>query len=522
MRENPVPAAQYLRMSTEQQQYSLMNQAAAIASYAERNGFVIVKSYEDAGRSGLSLRERPGLRALLEDVMHHDIQYAAILVYDVSRWGRFQDTDEAATYEFLCKTACAPVCYCAEQFSNDQSVASSLMKALKRTMAAEFSRELGVKSYEGEKRLAQLGFKMGGAPGFGLRRLLLSRTGKQIRLLRRGEHKSVTNERVILVPGPVHEVKVVRLIYKLLLQGMRPASITRELNRREIKNQQGRPWNYYTVLGILRNPKYAGCNVWGQTSKKLHGHCRVIPRDGWITAPGAFVPLVSMKTYERAQQILDDRTINKSDAELLERLRRLLSRKHYLSEQLLDKSRQVPAMNTYYQRFGSLRKIYKLVGYEQWDEYFNRRDKAVRTERLRHELIEKIAGKFPGSVSVRRLPPKRRHLLLVNGEIVVSVYLCRSSKWANGRPCWRFDPVAGETQNIALLCTMNGSNDGVENFYLFRSLGRTGNHKFGNGGRWLKKAMQLDSISEFHNAVAAIASLPELATRTRQAAPRPR
>jgi DNA invertase Pin-like site-specific DNA recombinase len=244
MRENPVPAAQYLRMSTEQQQYSLMNQAAAIASYAERNGFVIVKSYEDAGRSGLSLRERPGLRALLEDVMHRDIQYTAILVYDVSRWGRFQDTDEAATYEFLCKTAGAPVCYCAEQFSNDQSVASSLMKALKRTMAAEFSRELGVKSYEGEKRLAQLGFKMGGAPGFGLRRLLLSRTGKRIRLLRRGEHKSVTNERVILVPGPVHEVKVVRLIYKLLLQGMRPASITRELNRREIKNQQGRPWNY--------------------------------------------------------------------------------------------------------------------------------------------------------------------------------------------------------------------------------------------------------------------------------------
>jgi DNA invertase Pin-like site-specific DNA recombinase len=132
MADNPVPVAQYLRMSTDQQQYSLTNQAAAIAQYAERNGLVIVKSYEDAGRSGLSLRERQGLRALLTDVISRDIQYKAILVYDVSRWGRFQDTDEAATYEFLCKTAGAPVWYCAEQFSNDQSVASSMMKALKK------------------------------------------------------------------------------------------------------------------------------------------------------------------------------------------------------------------------------------------------------------------------------------------------------------------------------------------------------------------------------------------------------
>ena len=114
---------------------------------------------------------------------------------------------------------------------------------------------------------------------------------------------------------------------------------------------------------------------------------------------GAFQPLVSTKTYERAQQVLDERTINKSDTELLERLKRLLRRKHYLSEQLIDKSRQVPAMNTYYQRFGSLRKIYQLVGYKQWSEYFNRRDKAVRTEGLRSRFVEQLAGLFPGKVA---------------------------------------------------------------------------------------------------------------------------
>ena len=507
MAKTPVPVAQYLRMSTDQQQYSIVNQAAAIAIFADRNGLCIIKSYEDPGRSGLSLRERPGLRALLKDVVNGDIHYKAILVYDVSRWGRFQDSDEAATYEFLCKTAGAPVWYCAEQFSNDQSAASSIMKAIKRTMAAEFSRELGVKCYEGEKRLALLGFKMGGTPGFALRRLLISRTGKRIRILRKGERKSVTDERVILVPGPQREVKVVRLIYKLLLQGMRPASITRELNRREVKSQGGRAWNYYAVLGVLRNPKYAGCNVWGQTSRKLHGHCQVIPRTNWITAPGAFDPLVSTETYERAQRMLDERTINKSDAELLERLGRLLSRKHYLSEQLIDKSRQVPSMNTYYRRFGSLRKIYQLVGYEQWTEYFTRRDKAVKTERLRAEFVERLAGQFPENVAILHTPPKRRRSLLVDGSTIVSVYFCRSCQWPNGRPCWRFDPVAGETQNVSLVCTMTATNEEVEGCYLFRSLGRTSNHKFGRGSRWLKSALLLEDLSEFYEAVTSISDM---------------
>ena len=52
MSKDLVPAAQYLRMSTEQQQYSLLNQSVAIAKYADSNGFQIIKSYQDPGRSG--------------------------------------------------------------------------------------------------------------------------------------------------------------------------------------------------------------------------------------------------------------------------------------------------------------------------------------------------------------------------------------------------------------------------------------------------------------------------------------
>jgi DNA invertase Pin-like site-specific DNA recombinase len=55
------PAAQYLRMSTEHQQYSLENQSFAIQKYAEVHGFEVVRTYSDAARSGLVLRQRAGL-----------------------------------------------------------------------------------------------------------------------------------------------------------------------------------------------------------------------------------------------------------------------------------------------------------------------------------------------------------------------------------------------------------------------------------------------------------------------------
>ena len=103
-----VPVAQYLRMSTEHQQYSLQNQAERVKQYADEHDFEVIQTYSDAAKSGLVLRSRKGLQQLLKDVVSGVAGYRAILVYDVSRWGRFQDTDEAAHYEFLCRSGWLP------------------------------------------------------------------------------------------------------------------------------------------------------------------------------------------------------------------------------------------------------------------------------------------------------------------------------------------------------------------------------------------------------------------------------
>ncbi len=127
-------AAMYVRMSTEHQQYSTGNQQANIRDYAVRRGFEIVRTYADEGKSGQRIDGRQALQQLITDVESGHNDFQVILVYDVSRWGRFQDADESACYEYVCKRAGIQVAYCAEQSENDGSPVSTIVKGVKRAM----------------------------------------------------------------------------------------------------------------------------------------------------------------------------------------------------------------------------------------------------------------------------------------------------------------------------------------------------------------------------------------------------
>src|SRR5216684_3261443 len=224
-------AAAYVRMSTEHQQYSTSNQMDVIREYAKRRGLEIVKEYSDEGKSGLSIQGRDSLAQMIREVQDGGVKFSCILVYDVSRWGRFQDADESAYYEYACRQAGVAVHYCAEQFENDGSPVSTIVKGVKRAMAGEYSRELSSKVFQGACRLVQLGFRQGGAAGFGLRRVLLDQSGEKKAMLKMGEHKSIQTDRVVLVAGPDEEVKVVRRIYReFITDGKMESEIAAGLN----------------------------------------------------------------------------------------------------------------------------------------------------------------------------------------------------------------------------------------------------------------------------------------------------
>ena len=130
---NLIPVAAYVRMSTEHQQYSTENQLDRVKEYAARRGMEIVRVFADEGKSGLSMKGRDSLRRMIAEVETGKTEFKAILAYDVSRWGRFQDADESGYYEYICKRAGIAVHYCAEQFENDGSPTSNIIKSVKLT-----------------------------------------------------------------------------------------------------------------------------------------------------------------------------------------------------------------------------------------------------------------------------------------------------------------------------------------------------------------------------------------------------
>jgi len=262
-----IPAAEYVLMSTEHQRYSTENQADAIRHYVAARGFTIIRTYADEGKSGLRLDGRDALKQLFNDVQSGEAEFCAILVYDVSRWGRFQDADESAYYEHICRRAGIAVHYCAEHFENDGSPISTIVKGVKRAMAGEYSRELSTKVFAGQCRLIELGFRQGGPAGFGLRRMLVDQAGAIKGELARGEHKSIQTDRVVLAPGPDEEITIVYEIHRAFVaEEKSEQQIADRLNQRGILTDLKRAWTRGAVHQILINEKYIGNNVWNRVS----------------------------------------------------------------------------------------------------------------------------------------------------------------------------------------------------------------------------------------------------------------
>jgi len=363
-------AAQYVRMSTNYQWYSIANQAATIGAYAQMHGLTIVHTYRDEGESGLKIKNRMGLTQLIEDVRSGHADFGHVLVYDVSRWGRFQDIDESAHYEFTCKQAGIKVSYCAEQFDNDGSIISSIVKNIKRVMAAEFSRELSVKVHAAASRMARLGFKMGGQVGYGLERFTIDGDSNAKGVLKSGEYKYLKTDRVRLRPGTPVESAVVRWIFEQFIQGTSQANIVRELNRRGIPRKNGRPWNRNVMSGLLRNEAYIGNLVWNRYSCKLGGRKVKNHSDLWIRTEGCYEPTIDKDLFLRAKKVLDVLRLSIPEEEMLARLRKFLVKKGSLTATIIDSTPGLPATSTLKKHFGSLRNVYRLIGYNK-TRYWN-------------------------------------------------------------------------------------------------------------------------------------------------------
>ena len=462
---SPVRAAQYVRMSTEHQKYSTENQADVIAQYAARRGFEIVRTYADEGKSGLKLDGRDALKGLIADVTQGRADFTVILVYDISRWGRFQDADQSAYYEYICKEAGVTVQYCAEQFENDGSLSATIIKSMKRAMAGEYSRELSAKVFAGQCRLIKLGFRQGGAAGFGLRRQLVNENRDPKALLSRGEHKSLQTDRVVLVPGPDDEVQVIQSIYRQFVVDRRSeADIAQRLNAQGVRTDLGRPWTRATVHQVLTNEKYVGHNVFNRVSFKLK-QCRVRNTpDMHVRCENAFDAVVSGDLFAVAQQIILARSRRYSDQELIDMLAELLKVRGCLSALIIDQAEDMPSSVAYRSRFGGLTRAYRMVGYDPGRDFaYIETNRALRV--MHAGVVSETIGAIESYGAGVAVDPET-DLITINGELTLSIVLARSVRTQSGALRWKVRLEAGLHPDITIAVRLDEANQAACDYYV--------------------------------------------------------
>ncbi|MBR0685322.1 recombinase family protein [Bradyrhizobium manausense] len=507
-----VRAAQYVRMSTEMQHYSIQNQAAVIAAYAHAHNLALVRTYKDEGESGLLIKNRPGLLQLLEDVENGQTDFGHLLVYDISRWGRFQDVDESAHYEFMCKRAGIKVAYCAEQFDNDGTMLASIVKNIKRVMAAEYSRELSVKVYAGQCRFARLGYKPCGNPGYGLVRELVDEKEQSKGILKKGQRKYLATDHVRVRPGDQREVAIVRWIFNRFLEVKCETVVAWELNKMKVPSRPGTPWTRVMIGAILRDESYIGNLLFNRRSWKLRQTHTYNPPEQWIRAEGCLEPIVDRAIFAKVAKFINERRVDLTEEEMLLRLRRTLLKEGKLSVGIINRTPGLPCSATCQTHFGSMRNLYRLLGYTPKRNY-----EFLESRPLWSEQKTKLASRIRNAIrraGCRTSTGGWTDSLRVNGTICVSV---RAARWTPGKeethsPHWAIQCDTHVPAGWIAAIRLSEHNKAVLDYVLLPTDG-----KVKRTIRFSQAARRHRSIACFKTAEALVRAITRRVTRTSRA-----
>ncbi len=338
------PAVGYLRCSTDRQEQSLGDQRRTIEAYAHRDGYHLVRWYEDDAISGASADARAGFKQMLAEARSPDRAWRFVLVFDVSRFSR-GDLDEAGHLRYQFRQAGVEVIYCNENFTGSDS--DELVLGVKQWQARQYVKDLSKVTIRGLVSHTQAGAWGGGMPPYGYdleyadgtgkpyqrvrfmpggEKQVFSPEGSLLRTVPRGERLSTAkSDRAKLVLSAPERVRTVQRIFEMYADlGMGLRAIAARLNEEKIPSpgcanpnaNRDFTWCLSSVRGILQNRAYVGDLVWNRrTQGKFHrisnGQAqkretlrRQVEKNGhhdWIVVPNAHEALVSCDLFERAQ-----------------------------------------------------------------------------------------------------------------------------------------------------------------------------------------------------------------------------
>lgn len=268
-------AVGYIRVSTDRQAeegVSMDFQEEDIRKYCESKGYELTEMFRDAGYSGAS-KNRPDFQRMLRAIRQE--------VCDVV------------------------VCYKSDRLSRGLFPATALIEALDGT-------QIRMESVHDAIDINAFGLLA--AVGKIELESIRQRTRSAARSrASRGKVTGVVAYGYIMDEDGfpiVDEIKaeVVRRIFDLYISGMSANAIAKLLNQEGIPGPSGGRWWDARVLGIIKDPKYAGASVWGQRQYtfKDNGDGRDVrlthrqPKETWVDVP--FPAIVDRQTFDEAQR----------------------------------------------------------------------------------------------------------------------------------------------------------------------------------------------------------------------------
>jgi hypothetical protein len=193
------------------------------------------------------------------------------------------------------------------------------------------------------------------------------------------------------------------------------------------------------------------------------------------------------------------------DPELLRKLKWLLTKKGYLSEELVKRTAGMPSLATIYHRFGRFERIYRILGYRPRSDVFTGSEHREQTYHVRDQLIHQLKVLFPNRIRVVHSQGKTRPEVQLNGGYRISISICRAKRKRDGALQWMFHPVPkDEREHFMLLCLLDESNTKCSIYYVLPSAKMGSNHSFKQDDPMLAKAIRVDDLSQIPEIVEGL------------------
>lgn len=298
-------AVYYARVSTEEERQlnALSKQCDDLEDCINKNGWKLIDSYIDEGKSGTTTKRRDEYKRLCEDIESDKFDIIVIksqdrLMRNVMDWYIFVDklvTNGKKLYMYMENSF----------YKTDDA----LITGIKAILAAEYSRDLSKKLNNAHKRRESLGSTV--------------MTSGTMLGYNQVKGELVINEK---------EAEIVKRIFKLYLEGHGATTISKILADDGIYNNKGNPFGHSTLIRILKNEKYMGTMICNKTHKDFDTK-KIIKNDKseWYVHEDRIPPIINKEDFDRVQELILSKT---NDIENDKR-RGKRGKKHILSSKMI-------------------------------------------------------------------------------------------------------------------------------------------------------------------------------------------